>query len=56
MADDRSRDIVPGEAESQGAVLVVWGGNGDGVAGSPSTDSEREGIWRDVALGKHSPW
>ena len=35
-SDDGNGDIVPGEAESQGEVLVVMGINGNGVAGSPS--------------------
>ena len=46
-ADDGYGAIIPGEAESQGAVFGVWGGNGDGVAGIPSkrssTGRQREG-------------
>ena len=41
MVDDGSEDILPIEAESQGAVLGVWGVNGDRVSGSPSTDAAR---------------
>ena len=37
--DDRRGAIILREAESQGEVFGVWGGNGSGVAGSPSTDA-----------------
>ena len=47
--------ILLGEAASLGAVFKVWEGNGNGVAGSPSTDSEREGRGREPTLGDHGP-
>ena len=40
-ADDGSKDIIQAEEDSQGAVFVVWGGGGDGFAGSPSTYAAR---------------
>ena len=40
-ADSRHSIIMPGEAASQGAVFVVWGVDGVGVAGSPSIDADR---------------
>ena len=39
-------DIIPGEADSQGEVFGVWGVNGNGVVGIPSTDSAWEGRGR----------
>ena len=55
-ADDGSGAIIPVEAESQGAVFGVWGGNGDGVTDSLSTDVEREGSRRAATLGGHGYW
>ena len=46
--DDKHRTIVPGEAASQGAVFGIWGRNGFGVAGSPSTDAAQDGIGREA--------
>ena len=37
-------------------MFQVWGGNGDGVSGSPSIDAEQEGSGREAALGDHGPW
>ena len=54
-ADDRRGGIIPGEAESQGAVFGLWGGNDNGVAGSPSIDAELEGSGWEAALGDNAP-
>ena len=47
-ADDRRGIIIPREAASQGAVFGMWGRNGFGVAGSPSTDAAQDGIGREA--------
>ena len=53
--DDGHGAIIPGEAEIHSAVFGVWGGNGNGVINSPSTEAAWEGIGRWVALGDHRP-
>ena len=50
-ADEGRGAVIPGQAGSQGEVFGVWGGNGDGVAGSPSADVAREISGREAALG-----
>ena len=55
MEDDASRNIITGEAESQGAVLGLWGGNDDGVSGSTSTYTARGGSRSEAGLGDHGP-
>ena len=47
-AEDRHRTIIQVEAASQGAVFGMWGRNGFGVAGSPSTDAAQDGIGREA--------
>ena len=37
-------------------MFVVWGGNGGGVADSPSMDSAQEFRGREASLGNHGPW
>ena len=54
-ADDGIGDIIPGEAESQGEVFVVWGGNCSGVADIPSRYAAWERSWREAVMGYHGP-
>ena len=49
--DDRRWAIIPINLESQGEVFRMWGGNGGGVSGSPSIDTEWEISKRDTASG-----
>ena len=53
--DERRGDILPREVESQVAVYGVWVVDGDRVDGFTSTDTAREGIRRESALGDHIP-
>ena len=53
--DDGKGDIIPVEAGIQGEFFGVWGGNGSGVAGSPSTYTPWEISRIDTAMGYHRP-
>ena len=55
VVDDGRGAIIPIELESQGEVFGVWGGNGGGVAVSPSTDIPWEISRIDTAMGYHRP-
>ena len=54
-ADDGIGDIIPGEAEIQGEVFGIWGGNGGGADVSPSTDTVWESSGRETEMGYHKP-
>ena len=53
--DDGRGSTILIEAESQGELFGVWGGNGGGVAGIPSTYTAWEISGRDTAIGEHVP-
>ena len=55
VADGRRGAIIPGEAESIGEVFGVWGRNGGGVDGIPSTDAAWESSGRDMEMGDTTP-